>query len=82
VPLIPGFNASVDCVRAIAEFVLGLGGSVKGIDLLPYHTLGKAKYRALGRDYPWEGYAPLTEAEAKALTGVIESYGLAVSIGG
>jgi pyruvate formate lyase activating enzyme len=82
VPLIPGFNASVDCVRAIAEFVRGLGGSVTGVDLLPYHTLGRAKYRALGRQYPWEDYAPLTGAEVKALAGVIESYGLAVSIGG
>ena len=82
VPLIPGFNASADSVRAIAGFVLELGGSINAIDLLPYHTLGQAKYRALGREYPWAGHNRLTEAEVEALAGVVESCGLRVSIGG
>jgi pyruvate formate lyase activating enzyme len=81
IPLIPGFNASPESMRAIAEFVLELGGSVKGIDLLPYHTLGKAKYTALSRVYPWEGHNRLTEAEVEALAGIFESYGLAAQIG-
>jgi pyruvate formate lyase activating enzyme len=82
VPLIPGFNASPESVRAIAEFVLGLCGSVKGIDLLPYHTLGKAKYTALGREYPWEGHNRLTGAQVETLAGIVQSYGLAVQVGG
>jgi pyruvate formate lyase activating enzyme len=54
VPVIPGFNADAASLAAIAEFVLELGGGRwRPIDLLPYHTLGKAKYQALGRDYPW-----------------------------
>jgi pyruvate formate lyase activating enzyme len=82
VPLIPGFNASAEDVGAIAEFVVGLNGSVKKVDLLPYHTLGQAKYKALGRDYPWADHARLTEAEVERLVKVVESYGLPVSIGG
>jgi len=82
VPLIPGFNATERCLRAIAEFVLELNGSVKAIDLLPYHTLGKFRYKALGRDYPWEGHDRLTETEVEALTRVVESYGLTVNVGG
>ena len=70
VPLIPGFNASVESIEAIAGFVRGLGGPVKSIDLLPYHTLGKSKYTALGKDYPWEGHACLTNAEVGRLAGV------------
>jgi pyruvate formate lyase activating enzyme len=82
VPLIPGFNATVKSIQAIAEFVLKLNGSIKGIDLLPYHTLGKTKYKALGRDYPWKDFNRLTDTEVESLTKVVESYGLAVNIGG
>ena len=69
-------------MRTIAEFVTGLNGPVKKVDLLPYHTLGQAKYQALGRDYLWADHARLTEAEVEQLAGVVESYGLPVSVGG
>jgi pyruvate formate lyase activating enzyme len=82
VPLIPGFNATPDSVRAICEFVRGLGGPVKGIDLLPYHTLGKSKYDALHRPYLWADYPRLTDAEVSALAQVAAESGLAVSVGG
>ncbi len=82
VPLIPGFNAAAEDLQAIAEFVVGLSGPVKKIDLLPYHTLGQAKYKALGRDYPWADHARLTDAEVEGLAEVVESFGLAVSVGG
>jgi len=82
VPLIPGFNASPESLRAIAEFVLELNSSIKGIDLIPYHTLGKPKYKALNRDYPWEEYQRFTDPEIETLTRVLESCGLTVNIGG
>ncbi len=82
VPLIPGFNASIDDIRAIAEFILGLNGSVKGVDLLPYHRLGQAKYKGLGRDYLWADHKRLTDDEVQTRVRVVESYGLPVSIGG
>ncbi len=82
VPLIPGFNASVESVRAIAAFVRALDGPVKAVDLLPYHTLGQAKYQALGRDYPWQAHDRLTDDEVAVLAGVVGSVGLPVSIGG
>ena len=82
VPLIPGFNVSTETVRAMIEFVLTLDGPVKSVDLLPYHTLGKAKYKALGREYPWQDHGRLTEAEVAALAEIVESCGLPVSIGG
>jgi len=82
IPLIPGFNATIESVETIARFVLELNGSIKGIDLLPYHTLGKTKYKALGRDYPWEDYNRLSDTEVESLVKVVESYGLAVNIDG
>ncbi|MDH3674295.1 MAG: glycyl-radical enzyme activating protein, partial [Anaerolineae bacterium] len=39
VPLIPGFNSSVEAIQAIAEFVGTLEGLPRRVDLLPYHAL-------------------------------------------
>ena len=71
VPLIPGFNADDASLTAIADFVMSLGRPVASLDLLPYHTLGKAKYGALGRDYPWEGRPRLAETEIERLANVV-----------
>jgi glycyl-radical enzyme activating protein len=82
IPLIPGFNAEPQTVAAIAEFVRHLPGPVLGIDLLPYHMLGKAKYTALGRTYPWAGHARLSEAEVGACAAAVRAHNLPVAIGG
>ena len=82
VPLIPGFNATPDDVAAIAAFVAALPGQVLGLDLLPYHTLGKAKYAALGREYLWQEHARLAQAEIDTLAGIVRAYGVPVSVGG
>ena len=55
IPLIPGFNADPATIAGIAAYVRRLPGPVAGVDLLPYHSLGKAKYAALGRVYPVGG---------------------------
>ena len=49
VPVIPGFNDSLEEVRAIARFVRENLGSVE-IDLLPYNRMGESKYEFIGRD--------------------------------
>jgi pyruvate formate lyase activating enzyme len=82
IPLIPGFNADPQALHAIATAIRSLPGRVQGVDLLPYHTLGKAKYAALGRAYPWEGHARLGEAEVAACAEILRSYDLSVTIGG
>ena len=82
IPLIPGFNAQPETVAAIAEYVRHLPGAVAGVDLLPYHALGKAKYMALGRAYPWQGYARLSDAEVATCAAAVRAQDLPVSIGG
>lgn len=86
VPVIPGFNADAASLNAIAAFVLSLGHRVSEINLLPYHTLGKAKYRALGRDYPWEGRPRLADAEMQRLAELVAELvapaGMPVRLGG
>jgi len=82
VPLIPGFNATPAYLQAITGFVQELDPSISSLDILPYHTLGRSKYTALGHEYPWNRYARFTEKELEHLTNVAESYGLIVNIGG
>ncbi len=79
-PLIPGFNMTEENVRQTAEFVAGLGDAVRSVDLLPYHTLGRSKYEALGRGYLWEGHDPPTGTEVQAVAELIRSYGLRVQV--
>lgn len=53
--IVPGYNDDLEDVRRRMEFVKHLGTSVQRVDILPYHTLGKGKYKRLGLEYPIEG---------------------------
>lgn len=48
-PLIPGFNASLEYIDPIIDFILAL--PQVSYEILPYHRLGTDKYRLLGREY-------------------------------
>lgn len=82
VPLIPGFNASAESLRAIGQFVAGLPGPIRQVDILPYHTLGRAKYAALAKPYPWDGHQHLSDEEIETLAGELRAMGLVVTVGG
>jgi pyruvate formate lyase activating enzyme len=82
VPLIPGFNMTEENIRKTAEFVMELGDAARSVDLLPYHTLGRAKYEALGRTYPWKDRDPPSNADVQAVAELIKSYSLNVQIVG
>jgi pyruvate formate lyase activating enzyme len=49
IPVIPGFNADGESMAAI--FALAGRCGIRQVELLPYHTLGKGKYRELGLEY-------------------------------
>jgi len=80
VPLIPGFNMEEENLRHTSRFVRELG--LKEIDLLPYHRLGRPKYRALGRCYPWERFDVPDEETVRRLAGLFREQGLSVLLGG
>lgn len=47
----------------LGEFIGGLK-TLKALDVLPYHTMGVAKYKELGIPYPLDGIPPLSKADA------------------
>lgn len=74
VPVIPEFNDSEEEIRAICEFVKQLGSRVSGMELLPYHKLGRGKYKSLGREYLLEKLQPPTEDKMDMLNNLVDSY--------
>jgi pyruvate formate lyase activating enzyme len=54
IPLIPGINDDDASLELFASFLAGLP-SLDGIELMPYHEIGMAKYQALGKKYKLEG---------------------------
>jgi pyruvate formate lyase activating enzyme len=80
-PLVPGFNDTVDNVRATAAFVAGLS-SLEALDILPYHRMGEPKWRHLDREYRLHGVHPPDRERVYELAEIARSYGIEVTVGG
>lgn len=70
-PIIPGFNDSAEEIKAIADFLTGIG-SVKEYELLPYHGFGEPKYFQLGRKYPLKSCQPPTREHIDLLKSIAD----------
>ncbi len=82
IPVIPGFNDSLENMKATAAFIVEeLGKRVEQVSLLPYHRLGETKYERLELNYPLSTRPP-GEDELQELEKVFEISGLPVHIGG
>lgn len=81
IPLIPGFNADTESLGAMAGFIQSLQG-VREVHLVPYHTLGRSKYHALGLPYLMEQYDPMHSEEAEQYANIFRKQGFAVLVGG
>ena len=81
IPLIPGVTDTDHNLDPIIRFAVSLT-SVQGIDLLPFHRIGRDKYRRLGMHDPMAKTAPLPLDQVAAIKQRFESAGFAVSIGG
>jgi pyruvate formate lyase activating enzyme len=82
VPVICGFNDSVENITATARFISNeLSTSVK-VHLLPYHRLGETKYERLEKPANPIHIEVPDEQHMQKLKGIFESFGLAVQIGG
>jgi pyruvate formate lyase activating enzyme len=49
--MVPGLTDGEDDMRKTREFISSLDNVVK-VELLPYHSMGEAKWQALGLEYP------------------------------
>ncbi|MHB1130766.1 MAG: glycyl-radical enzyme activating protein [Chloroflexota bacterium] len=84
-PLIPPLNTSAENLGATADLAAELG--IKQVHLMPFHQLGKDKYRRLGLDYELAERPGLRDTpEGSALLGLAQTAfarrGLEVHVGG
>ena len=73
--LVPGWTDDPGNVAGLAAFVASLG-NVERVDVLPFHTLGAAKYAALGLDYPCAEVSPPAVEQIDRVRAVFTAAGL------
>lgn len=72
--LVPGYTDQEDDLRRLGQFIASLS-NVKALDVLPYHTMGVEKYKALGIHYPLSGVnAASTTDTARAKQIILEAF--------
>ena len=57
--LVPGLTDSAEIVDSIGEFAAGLG-NVERLEVLPFHQMGRFKWKELGLDYKLNDFNPPT----------------------
>lgn len=62
--VVPGITDKPEYLNRLGHFIAHLK-TLKALDVLPYHTMGKVKYEQLGIDYPLGDTPALTQEEAK-----------------
>lgn len=73
-PLIPGYTATEENIRAIARYVADTNPETK-YELLNYNPLCRSKYSAMEKDYPVKNPA-LTDQEMDFFYGILEQEGI------
>ena len=80
IPVIPGFNDSVESMRETGKFCMSLGEAVTVIQLLPYHNLGVMKYQRIDDSKPVLEAKPPSDEKIQSLKGLLENLGLPVTV--
>ena len=68
--VVPGITLYREYLEELGTFMASLH-NVRALDVLPYHTMGRAKYDSLGLPYPLEGTREATKEEAAAARQII-----------
>lgn len=82
IPVIPGFNFNAGDMRAILVLIDSLPGTVKQVDLLPYHTIARNKYKRFGIKNKDSGVSALKIEDLDEVKQIFVKGGYDVTIGG
>jgi pyruvate formate lyase activating enzyme len=77
IPLIPGINDDDENIELCASTLANLP-TLEGIEVMPYHDIGTAKYKALGMEYRLENLNRPTDELISRVEEILSSHGLAV----
>lgn len=79
-PLIEGINADAAAIEGVLNIVAGL--NIEQAHLLPYHDIGRGKYKRLGRAYDGRNMQPVAADRLAEIRSMLERQGLRVVTGG
>ena len=80
-PMVPGRNDDDETLKQEAALITSVG-SVKRIDVIPYHDYGSVKYKRIGKPYQAEGTPFLTDERKQEIVDILRTTGIPVQIGG
>jgi pyruvate formate lyase activating enzyme len=75
--VIGGVNNSEENIAASAAYVHDVLPAAK-MELLPYHSLGRIKYEAIGMPFDQEGFYTPDKEEMKKLRGIAAAQGVEI----
>lgn len=70
--LVPGINDSETDISRCASFIATLK-TVEKVEVLPYHSMGAAKWRSLGYEYSLEETIPPTAKQTEAVQNILSA---------
>jgi len=73
--LVPGYSDDPDDIRQIARFCAELG-NVERVDVLPFHQMGRFKWKKLGLDYQLDQVEPPSADLIERTVGIYRAEGL------
>lgn len=74
IPVIPGFNDTLEDAKGIADLLSTLKAS--RVQLLPFHQFGEQKYEMLNREYAYKGIKALQKEDLMEYQKVFIDHGL------
>ncbi len=83
IPVIPGVTAGMDYMQRLVRFIgKRNNGSLRRIDLLPYHKTGSSKYRRFGLPDRMAGASQVPDGHIDDYAGLFAQLGIRVKKGG
>jgi pyruvate formate lyase activating enzyme len=76
--LIPGHTDDDDGIQRLIKFCQDQQPALQGVELLPYHLLGRNKWEALGLQYPLDGVETPPLEQTLSVVERLEAAGLNV----
>lgn len=82
IPVIPGYNDSLESMEEVVAFLESLPNRVQGVDLLPFHNWCQDKYGWLGIDWSMADTESMGPIEVEPLKELFISAGFECTVGG
>ena len=73
--VLPGFNDSEEYARSFGEFIAQYP-NVKQVELLPYHEMGKYKWKELGLEYKLDDMETPSKEKIDEISSILAEYGI------